>query len=63
MILTPLVDIDNLNLAKFEHLWSLMTKGERNKDKGERETKIGERYEKGKGSTKILSTQVGGASS
>ena len=40
-----------------------MTKGERNKDKGERETKIGERYEKGKGSTKILSTQVGGASS
>jgi len=36
-----------------------MTKGERNKDKGDK----GERYNKGKGSTKILSTQVGGASS
>jgi hypothetical protein len=35
-----------------------MTKGERNKDKGDK----GERN-KGKGSTKILSTQVGGASS
>ena len=45
-----------------------MTKGERNKDMGERnkdkgEIWIRERYEKGKGSTKILSTQVGGASS
>jgi hypothetical protein len=35
-----------------------MTKGERNKDKGDK----GKRN-KGKGSTKILSTQVGGASS
>ena len=46
-----------------------MTKGRetkiRGKEKqgGEGETKIRERYEKGKGSTKILSTQVGGASS
>ena len=27
MILTPLIDIDNLNLSKIEPLWSLMTKG------------------------------------
>ena len=26
MILTPLIDIDNLNLSKIEPLWSLMTK-------------------------------------
>jgi hypothetical protein len=32
MILTPLIDIDNLNLSKIEPLWSLMTK--------ERETEI-----------------------
>ena len=32
MILTTLIDIDNLNLSKIEHLWSLMTKGEKNKD-------------------------------
>ena len=32
MILTPLIDIDNLNLSKIESLWSLMTKGEKNKD-------------------------------
>ena len=36
MILTPLIDIDNLNLSIFEPLWSLMTKGERNKDIGDR---------------------------
>ena len=29
MILTPLIDIDNLNLSKIEPLWSLMTKGEK----------------------------------
>ena len=29
MILTTLTDIDNLNLSKFEPLWSLMTKGEK----------------------------------
>ena len=51
-----------------------MTKGERNKDKGKKYLKrketydiliynMGERYDKEKGSTKILSTQVGGASS
>jgi hypothetical protein len=27
MILTLLIDIDNLNLSKIELLWSLMTKG------------------------------------
>ena len=32
MILTPLIDIDNLNLFKIEPLWSLMTKEEKNKD-------------------------------
>jgi hypothetical protein len=29
MILTPLIDIDNLNLSKIKSLWSLMTKGEK----------------------------------
>ena len=29
MILTPLIDIDNINLCKIEPLWSLMTKGEK----------------------------------
>ena len=29
MILTPLIEIDNLNLSKFEPLWSLMAKGEK----------------------------------
>jgi hypothetical protein len=29
MILTLLIDIDNLNLSKIEPLWSLMTKGEK----------------------------------
>ena len=29
MILTPLIDIDDLNLSKIEPLWSLMTKGEK----------------------------------
>ena len=29
MVLTPLIDIDNLNLSKIESLWSLMTKGEK----------------------------------
>jgi hypothetical protein len=28
MILTPLIDIDNLNLSKIEPLWLLMTNGE-----------------------------------
>ena len=41
-----------------------MTKGERNKDMSDRGVfDIGERYDKGNGSIKILSTQVGGASS
>jgi hypothetical protein len=29
MILTPLINIDNLNLSNIEPLWSLMTKGEK----------------------------------
>ena len=29
MILTPLIDIDNLNLSKIEPLWYLMTKWEK----------------------------------
>ena len=36
MILTPLIDIDNLDptngIYLFEPLWPLMTKGEKNKD-------------------------------
>jgi hypothetical protein len=36
MILTPLIDIDNLNLSKIESLWSLIIKGERNKDISDR---------------------------
>ena len=40
MIFTPLIDIDNLNLSKIEPLWSLMTKGERNKDKSDRGRQI-----------------------
>ena len=59
MILTPLIDIDNLNLFKIKHLWSLMTKGEKlvHKDR-EKLTKgenldIGERYDKVRGSIKI----------
>ena len=36
MILTPLIDIDNLDpthgIYLFQPLWSLMTKGEKNKD-------------------------------
>ena len=60
MVLTPLIDIDNLNLSKIEPLWSLMTKGEvihkdrwRHKDK-EKMTKG--RNMKVRGSIKILST-------
>jgi hypothetical protein len=40
MILTPLIDVDNLNLSKIEPLWSLMTKGERNKDISDRGRKL-----------------------
>jgi hypothetical protein len=29
MILTPLIDIDNLKLSKIKPLWSLMIKGEK----------------------------------
>ena len=29
IILTPLIDIDNLNLCKIKPLWSLITKGEK----------------------------------
>jgi hypothetical protein len=36
MILIPLIDIDDLNISKIEPLWSLMTKGERNKDISDR---------------------------
>ena len=37
MIFTPLINIDNLNLFKIKPLWSLMIKGERNKDISDRE--------------------------
>ena len=71
MILTLLIDIDNLDPTNgiiyiFEPLWSLMTKGERIVYKDSERGRIshrGKRYDKGKGSIKILSTQVGGASS
>ena len=36
MIHIPLINIDNLNLSKIEPLWSLMTKGEKNKDISDR---------------------------
>jgi hypothetical protein len=52
MILTPLIDIDNLNLSKFEPLWSLMTKGERNKDKSDR----GENFDIGGEMTKGINS-------
>ena len=39
MILTPLIDIDNLNRSKIEHLWSLMTKGEKLHKDSEKLTK------------------------
>ena len=39
MILTPLIDIDNLNLSKIEPLWSLMTKGEKLYKDSEKMTK------------------------
>ena len=39
MILTPLIDIDNLNLYKIEPLWSLMTKGEKLHKDSEKMTK------------------------
>ena len=63
MILTPLIDIDNLNLSKIEPLWSLMTKEEKLVHKDSEKMTKGEKYDKEKGSVKILSTQVGGASS
>ena len=48
MILTPLIDIDNLNptngiIYLFEPLWSLMTKGERIVYKDSEKTTKGER--------------------
>jgi hypothetical protein len=45
MILTPLINIDNLNLSKIKPLWSLMTKEEKQfiKDRGTKD--IGEKYE------------------
>ena len=45
MILTPLIDIDNLNLFKIEPLWSLMTKGEKLHKDSEKLTK-GENFDK-----------------
>ena len=39
MILTSLIDIDNLNLSKIEPLWSLMTKGEKLHKDSEKMTK------------------------
>ena len=47
MILTPLIDIDNLDPTSntiyiLEPLWSLMTKGERNKDSSKNSEKGGE---------------------
>ena len=39
MILTPLMDIDNLNLFKIKPLWSLMTKGEKLHKDSEKMTK------------------------
>ena len=58
MILNPLIDIDNSNLSKIEPLWSLMIKGERNKNKSDRERNCKDKMTKGrdmkgKGSIKI----------
>ena len=36
IILTPLIDIDNPAYLLFTPLWSLMTKGEKNKDISDR---------------------------
>ena len=76
MILTPLIDIDNLDPTNgiiyiFEPLWSLMTNGERIVYKDNKRGRISHRRrdmtkEKDQlksGSIKILSTQVGGAGS
>ena len=46
MILTPLIDIDNLNLSKIESLWSLMTKGVKLHKDSEKMTK-GENFDIG----------------
>ena len=47
MILTPLIDIDNLNLSKIESLWSLMTKGEKLVHKDREKTTKGENLDIG----------------
>ena len=39
IILTPFIDIDNLNLPKMKPLWSLMTKGEKLHKDSEKMTK------------------------
>ena len=46
MILTLLIDFDNLNLSKIKYLWSLMTKGEKLHKDSEKMTK-GENFEIG----------------
>ena len=59
MILTPLIDIDNLNLSKIEPLWSLMTKGERNKDSS-KDSEKRENIIKGDKHKDILIYNIGG---
>ena len=46
MILTSLIDINNLNLSKVVPLWSLMTKGEKLHKDSEKLTK-GENFDIG----------------
>ena len=45
MILTPLIDIDILNLSKIEPLWSLMTKGENLVHKDRKKMTKGENFD------------------
>ena len=47
MILTPLSNIDNLNLSKIEHLWSLTTKGEKLVHKDSEKMTKGENFDIG----------------
>ena len=47
MILTLLIDFDNLSLFKIEHLWSLMTKGEKLVHKDSEKMTNGEKQSKG----------------
>ena len=45
MILTPLIDLDNLNLSKIGPLWSLMTKGEKLVHKDRKKMTKGENFD------------------